>query len=250
VQLTETSNRSYTDTITTAGAVTARWRVDAIDSAGAGSAWKYSDTMYLSSRNEPPVISGYDRHIGIKREGFTYDYTVLDPEHEDLVITERINGVMHREFSTVPGEEQQFEIMGNTFALLQNGDNTMTITAVDDSNNTESRVLTFDKQPPMISATYTTATPATTRPHRINILPRGQFPAGAIYEAYVTNNGNDDEPLWEDCTQAVFSRVAHVFSNERKTASTWGVNFKVMITRANAIEQDSCTLNGLAIQWE
>lgn len=55
----------------------------------------------------------------------------------------------------------------------------------------------------------------------------GETPAEQ--KVFVTNNGLDEEPVWEDATEAVFRKQSYVFQNSSKTASTWAVNVRYEI---------------------
>lgn len=48
----------------------------------------------------------------------------------------------------------------------------------------------------------------------------------AVRKLWVCNNGFDDNPTWEDATQAYLNKQAYYFQNRTKTAEKWGVSFK------------------------
>lgn len=58
----------------------------------------------------------------------------------------------------------------------------------------------------------------------------GSIPLDADYSVKVTNNGNDPEPVWEDCTAAVKNGVNHVFANET-AENGFAFNFRVEVER-------------------
>jgi len=63
-------------------------------------------------------------------------------------------------------------------------------------------------------------------PTTINLAPTD-------FTVQVTNNGNDIEPTWEDCTQEVLNRRIYNFQNTTNTSGEWGVNFKITVNRNN-----------------
>ena len=67
----------------------------------------------------------------------------------------------------------------------------------------------------------------------INIFPL--IPEGSIIQVWVCNNGNDDEPAWENCTNAVLKKRIFYFENEEKTAPEWGVKLRVKLQRGSAV---------------
>lgn len=48
------------------------------------------------------------------------------------------------------------------------------------------------------------------------------------------NNGNDAEPTWEDITTKALTSQKHFFTNQTKTAASWGVKIKVKLLRGSA----------------
>ena len=60
------------------------------------------------------------------------------------------------------------------------------------------------------------------------------IPSASTFKVEVCNNGYDASPTWEDATAAVLSGLVHVFSNESKTATDWGVVVKVTVERNGA----------------
>ena len=58
----------------------------------------------------------------------------------------------------------------------------------------------------------------------------GSIPADAEYTVEVTNNANDDEPVWQDVTASVKAGASIPFEN--KTAEKgWAFNFRVKVER-------------------
>jgi hypothetical protein len=238
----------YTDTI--GEYTTVQYRVRGVTAEKqVESDWTTSDTRTII-HNEPPAISGYDKDLGTMYNPFKYVYTVIDPELDQTTVTEKLNGDIVRTYEATLGQQQYFDISETIFASLDIGSHTMEIVAIDSMGGAYTRTLTFTKSINLISVELKEPHITGQRPTRINILPRGNFPAGAIYKAYATNNAFDPEPFWEDCTQAVFSRIAHVFQNTMATSTHWGVNFKLEIQRGDSLPNELCTLNGVTIQWE
>ena len=50
----------------------------------------------------------------------------------------------------------------------------------------------------------------------------------------VCNNGYDSSPTWEDVTDEVLNREKIFLQNTSKTASKWGYNVRVTISRNSA----------------
>lgn len=60
----------------------------------------------------------------------------------------------------------------------------------------------------------------------------GQIPEDAELTVLATNNGLDDNPVWQDVTQFVLQNYNFVFDNTTCTSGRWGFNFKVTAKRA------------------
>ena len=58
----------------------------------------------------------------------------------------------------------------------------------------------------------------------------------AELKVYVCNNGFDANPTWEDATTFVNSLEPYQFTNTVKTASDWGINLHLILTKNNAPE--------------
>lgn len=243
------ANRTYTDTALPSTATRVRYDVQAKDVLGATSALRQSQIVDII-RNVPPSISGQDMDLGIFNDSVSHMYTVTDGDNDEVTVVEKINNTIVRSYKPTLGVKQRLLIYGNTFTKLQNGNHTITITATDDDGVYYTRTLTFTKQAVSLSATAAGAVPATKRPHRINVVLTGAFPSGSWHRVFVTNNGLDDAPVWEDATQAAMSKMAHVFQNTKKTHKEWAVNVKVIVHRGESIETDKCNLQGICGHWE
>ena len=68
--------------------------------------------------------------------------------------------------------------------------------------------------------------------HRIIHLR--SFPTGSTLQVWICNNGNDAEPTWEDITTKALTSQKHFFTNQTKTAASWGVKIKVKLLRGSA----------------
>ncbi len=58
----------------------------------------------------------------------------------------------------------------------------------------------------------------------------GLIPADAEYKVEVTNNANDETPVWEDCTTAVKTGANYVFEN-KTAANGFAFNFRLTAER-------------------
>ena len=223
-------NLSFTDPITR-GWTSLAYRVKAIDSRSASGPYATSPTRTVNNNLAPTVTcsqtSGTD--LGLKNTGFSVDYSVTDPDGDDVTVTEAIDGATQRTFTATPGQTYTFMVTGETFMKVLNGDHALTITASDGKMDTVHKLL-FKKEITTAMITLVDAVPADARIAVCVLSVNGSLPADAVLKVEVTNNGLDDSPVWEDCTADVKAGANHVFTNETQL-SGWAFNFKVTATR-------------------
>lgn len=212
------------------GTTSVSYKVKAIDPSGASSDYIISDTKTVINNNAP-VISGKDEVLGTFADGLRISYSITDADNDLVTITESIDGVPIRTLGPIgPGTERPITIAGDAWLLLSNGIHTLTISATD-GIDTAVRTYTFSKLVSNISITNSTPWAASTMPTRIMLVITRCIPLWSSFTVQVCNNGYDSSPTWEDCTDAVKSGMVHVFTNTTKTASDWGVRFKVLVER-------------------
>lgn len=218
-------------------------------------AWNYNigylpcftlpETLYIDkdgfpTENQPPEITSDVGESGValgeKNEPFTLSYTVTDGDGDPMTITEKVNGVaLAVRENVASGTELTVQCLSEKakFQQILNGENTLTL-EVDDGKTTTEWTATFTKN--VTSAVLSLAQPLTAD-DTITVVAmtlEGSFPADMSLTVEMTNNGLDETPVWENCTdiQRGESRafVHHAFAN--KTAAKGAAfNYKVTITR-------------------
>lgn len=238
------ANRSYTETeitsSTSASEVT--YRVRARDNSSGYSSYTTSSAASIIT-NTSPVISGSDGSLGTKSAAFTQTYAVSDADFDEVTVVERIDGEQIRSYTATLGATNTFSVTGETWLKLLNGSHSMTITATDANSGTATRTYSFVKS--VTSFTIQNATPFSSAdmPTRIKLYITRSIPTGAIFTAYVCNNGYDATPTWEDVTDRIDSNEIYEFTNDTKTASNWGVSIKVEVSRNGA--QGECYVSAI-----
>ena len=212
-QVYKGAGTSYTDTITR-GWQSVNYRVRAYDTYNAYSAYT-TGTAQPVNNNRPPVVScdtptGSD--LGTRAAGFSIGYSVTDPDGDPVTVTEDIDGTALRTFSAESGKAYTMELAGETFMKLLNGSHALAITA-GDGNATAVHRLSFTKEVTEASITLKEAFPADDKISICVLSVAGHIPADADYTVEVTNNANDDDPVWEDCTIEVKNGGNHIFTN-------------------------------------
>ena len=246
-QVQASASRTFTEAVSTAWN-TLKYRVRAKDSYGNYSAYTTSGDIAVI-HNQPPVISGSNADLGIKRADFTYQYSVTDPDGDTVNVVEKIDGkTIATKNAITLGATQTLSVSGNTFTALTNAQHTITITATDSAGNSAVRTLTFTKSIAGFVITLSTPLEANSQPKRANIKVTRDIPAGGTFKVEATNNPFDASPVWEDCTNAVVQGVAHVFTNKINTAAQYGMNIRVTVQRGDALT--ACWVSGIGGNFE
>jgi hypothetical protein len=246
-QVQTSASRTFTEAVMKAWN-TLKYRVRAKDSYGNYSAYTTSGDIAVI-HNQPPVISGSNADLGIKRADFTYQYSVTDPDGDTVNVVEKIDGkTITTKNAITLGATQTLSVSGNTFTALTNAKHTITITATDSAGNSAVRTLTFTKSIAGFVITLSTPLEANSQPTRANIKVTRDIPAGGTFKVEATNNPFDASPVWEDCTNAVIQGVAHVFTNKFNTAAQYGMNIRVTVQRGDALT--ACWVSGIGGNFE
>lgn len=245
-QIYKGSNRTYTDTITY-GWTTVQYRVCAYDSQGATSDYQESASRTVIN-NQAPTISGSDGNLGTKTTEFTQTYTVDDADEDSVTIVESIDNTTVRSYVATLGTSNTFSVTNETWLKLSNDSHTMQIKATDSFGNVSTRNYTFTKSVNSFTIQNTTPYQSDSRPTRIKISVTRSIPTESDFKVYVCNNGYDTSPTWEEATSSVTGGLVHIFENETKTAATWGVVIKVVVTRGEG--EGACYVSQIGGNFE
>lgn len=229
-QVYKGADTSYTDNITR-GWQSVNYRVRSYDAYDAASAYTTGTAQPVNNNRAPAITCGTatGSDLGTKGAGFSITYSVNDEDGDSVSVTEAIDGVALRTFTATAGAENTLDVTGDTFFKLLNGAHTLTITA-GDGQATAAYRLTFTKEVTAAGITLKTPFAADDKITICVLSVAGEIPADAEYKVEVTNNGNDDAPVWEDCTMEVKNGGNHIFTNET-AAKGFAFNFRVSVKR-------------------
>jgi hypothetical protein len=183
------------------------------------------------------VISGANSDLGLRTGAFNQAYTVTNPDAgvtKTLTVVERINGREKRTFTATSGANNTFSVTADEWREILNGTGTLAIIATDNFGGAATRTFTFSKNETEIEITLTTPLASDDAVTRAIMNITRQIPAGAAFTVEVCNNGFDASPVWEDVTQAIVSGNRFFLQNETRTASRWGFNTRVKVSRLTA----------------
>ena len=186
--------------------------------------------------NTPPTISSTSGasgvNLGTKEAPFSFQYTPSDADGDKLTVTEKLDGVTKKTRTNVTsGTKLTFECASTAaeFQKILNGAHTITI-VVSDGEESVTFTATFTKA--VYAASITLKEPLTVAGDiDVAILSViGEIPVDAIYKVEVTNNANDPNPVWQDCTAEVRNGVNIVFENQT-CANGAAFNFRITVQR-------------------
>lgn len=197
-----------------------------------------SDDGTVSTNAAPTVTSESGAsgvNLGEKNAAFSFSYTPSDEDGDSLTVTEKLDGSTTKVRSGVTsGTALTFEAASTAaeFQKILNGQHTITI-EVNDGTETAAFTATFTKV--VHAATITLETPMAVEGDITvaRLAVTGNIPADAEYSVKVTNNGNDTEPVWQDCTAEVKSGANIVFENHENTNGA-AFNFKIEAERGSS----------------
>lgn len=201
------------------------------------------------SANTAPAINASSTNLGEKNEPFALSYTVTDGDGDPMTITEKVNGVaLAVRENVASGAELTVQCLSKKalFQQILNGENTLTLEA-NDGKATAEWTTTFTKN--VTRAALSLARPLTAD-DTITVAALtldGSFPADMSLTVELTNNAQDDAPVWENCTDIQSGKakafVHHNFTN--KTAAKGAAfNCKVTITRGGSSVGGNITMIG------
>jgi hypothetical protein len=230
-QIYSGEDREHTDAAPAGGAETLQYRVRAKDALNMYSGYKTSSLIGVVN-NLPPAITGTDADLGVFGDTFDgYSYTVDDPDSPSVSVQEIVDGVIFRTFTPELGQQQTFSLDGVDWAKMQNGTHTVRIAATDSEGSSAVRTVTFTKDVDTVEF-YTQVLNADARPAAALVNVQGSFPPGSVLTVLAANNANDQYPAWQDISGRLGSKA--YFSNESKTAESWGVQFHIKLERGSA----------------
>lgn len=180
----------------------------------------------VSMNNLPTITSDKTGALGTLTAGFTCHYSVNDADAADpLTVTLKLDSTTLETFTAERGTQYTYSLTGNEWLKITNGTHTFSIT-VTDGKDTVKSTATFTRACGKASITLSPALSADDMIRFCLLKVKGALPMDTVLKCEVTNNANDPEPVWEDCTVKVKSESAYIFKN--KTAENgFAFNFRV-----------------------
>ena len=174
-------------------------------------------------------VSGAD--LGTRNGPFSLEYIAADPEGSSLSLTESLDQTVTRTLTAPSGSTLRFEAVYDslTFLKLANGVHTLQVTA-SDGLASASFTASFTKAAASASLTLTQPLTADAPITAANLTVGGSCPDDAVFSVEMTNNALDDDPVWQDATQAVRQGGNFLFANQT-AANGPAFNFRIEVAR-------------------
>lgn len=181
--------------------------------------------------NTPPTItSNKTGNLGTLTSGFTCNYEVNDADASDSVtVTLTLDGAQKSTFTAVKGTLYTYTLTGNNWLKITNGSHTFKISATDGKDTVESTA-TFTRSVSGAAITLDTPLEADDVIRACSLKISGSLPADTNLLCEVTNNGNDTQPVWENCTAKVKAEMPYLFQN-RAAENGFAFNFRIAANR-------------------
>lgn len=166
----------------------------------------------------------------------SFNYKVTDPDGNTMTVTESIDGiVINTRTNVVSGT--QFNFNPNDLIWLRTRIKqtvNITIKADDGKGGVATVNYPITRTTPAIDLSLKTPFETDVAARRILLQLEGNISIDANVNVQVCNNAFDANPTWENATSLVLSGFPHPFTNTTKTATKWGVSFKVRIERGSS----------------
>lgn len=174
-------------------------------------------------------VSGAD--LGTRNSPFSFEYMATDPEGASLSLTEKLDQAVTRTLTTASGSTQRFEAVYDALAFLKlaNGAHTLQVTASDGMASAAFQA-TFTKAVRAASLTLTQPIAAGKPITAATLQVEGSIPDDAAFSVQVTNNALDDQPVWQDATEAV-RQGGNVLFTHSTAAKGPAFNFRIEAAR-------------------
>ena len=174
-------------------------------------------------------VSGAD--LGTRNSPFSFEYMATDPEGASLSLTEKLDQAVTRTLTAASGSTQRFEAVYDALAFLKlaNGAHTLQVTASDGMASAAFQA-TFTKAVHAASLTLTQPLAAGKPITAATLQVEGSIPDDAAFSVQVTNNALDDQPVWQDATEAV-RQGGNVLFTHSTAAKGPAFNFRIEAAR-------------------
>ena len=131
---------------------------------------------------------------------------------------------------------------------MLNGQHNLKIVADDGKEGISEKIFTFSKNETEIEFELKEPLQADDKITKAIINIEGEIPIGSLMTVEACNNAFDENPIWENVTNATRKGSKIFFKNQTKTAEKWGFNVRVKVSRKD--ETGDCYIVGIGGNFE
>lgn len=189
--------------------------------------------------NQGPTITPTSRPSGTYTTKPSFNYTASDPEGSAMTVTEKIDGILSNTRTNVQSGSPLTYTPSDLAWLRTRINQTVNIEITADDGNGGVTTVTYPitRTTPAIDMQLKTPFETDVAARRLLLQLEGNIPNDAVVSVLASNNAFDASPTWETATNLVLSGLPYPFNNTTKTASKWGVSFKINIQRGSSTQQ-------------
>lgn len=200
--------------------------------------YSYTRSVKFNRVNTNLVInSDTGTEIGKIINPLAVNYKLYDTGNLNSEVSVWIDGKKIEDLGTkYPGVDYYYTIPSDKWVELSLGQHNLTLKATDTNNATANKTFNFTRTDNKIL--FELAKPIETSDFIQNITFGMDVysPKGSSLKMLVTNNAFDEEPVWEDFTEAFLAEETYLMQNKTKTSTKWGLNIKVELLKGTSSE--------------
>lgn len=209
-----------------------------------GEIYSYEQTFTF---NSPPEISGSDSDLGVKNSAFTVDFSVDDANSSDVLsVTGILNGeVIYNADNVERNKTYALEITNAMLSAVDIGARNEIVIEVSDTKATTKRIYSFVKEINLDTYCEYETVPiiVASRPACIIVGQSISCTGGVDVKVYVTNNALDNNPKWEDMSEAYRKGSVYYFTNRSCSSDKYAIALRFINAKEDA--DSVITVSGL-----
>ena len=159
----------------------------------------------------PTIVYNGETSLGQLEEKPTIMYKVTDSESDVVTITEILNGEVLNSFTANSNTDYVIDFLEEDWLSCSTGENVIEIVAADDFGS-DSILIDFSRKEEIVQIELRTPIEANNTITKILVVPQWDI-ENATGTIEVCNNALDEEPVWEDATEANLAMQTYEFTN-------------------------------------
>lgn len=188
---------------------------------------------FVSTNLLPVITADKSGDLGLLEDGFSVTYSADDSNAADeLDVTLSMDGKAFFNFAAVKNQNYIYSCTGEEWLKITNGDHVFKIEA-SDGKDVVGHEVRFSRNRTSAFITLGEPCPADGAITACSIKAEGVLPDDCFFKVEVTNNANDEEPVWEDCTARVRQGLTYLFENAA-AVNGFAFNFRVSAERGES----------------